>query len=252
MMTTMMMMMTEAEQGPHARAWALWGNIRSMAAIGVHFGYTCACVAIFKVSVFPPNSFFSSTRFQLSSEIAFNSKRWWARLPENRTSLTNVADWRKVVQCVTWMWSILLRYLPVTRLCSLQFQHWRHISTCSVQTRVTETLPLHLMSIHANVFKPGLLKCWRHRPTCMRRHVCLCSLSYEAHTHLVCVCVCVCVQDGRADVVANDAGDRVTPSVVAFRDTEQVKLGWAGENGFLTWFPSSVIQVALHRLWIVF
>ena len=46
----------------------------------------------------------------------------------------------------------------------------------------------------------------------------------------VCVCVCVCVrvrahgfQDGRADVVANDAGDRVTPAVVAYRDTEQVK-----------------------------
>lgn len=35
-------------------------------------------------------------------------------------------------------------------------------------------------------------------------------------------CVCV-VQDGRADVVANDAGDRVTPAVVAYRDTEQVK-----------------------------
>lgn len=29
-------------------------------------------------------------------------------------------------------------------------------------------------------------------------------------------------QDGRADVVANDAGDRVTPAVVAYRDTEQV------------------------------
>lgn len=29
-------------------------------------------------------------------------------------------------------------------------------------------------------------------------------------------------QDGRADVVANDAGDRVTPAVVAYRETEQV------------------------------
>lgn len=36
------------------------------------------------------------------------------------------------------------------------------------------------------------------------------------------MCVCV-VQDGRADVVANDAGDRVTPAVVAYRDTEQVQ-----------------------------
>lgn len=30
-------------------------------------------------------------------------------------------------------------------------------------------------------------------------------------------------QDGRADVVANDAGDRVTPAVVAYRETEQVR-----------------------------
>lgn len=43
-------------------------------------------------------------------------------------------------------------------------------------------------------------------------------------TEIVCVCLCVCVvQDGRADVVANDAGDRVTPAVVAYRDTEQVQ-----------------------------
>lgn len=35
--------------------------------------------------------------------------------------------------------------------------------------------------------------------------------------------MCLCAaQDGRADVVANDAGDRVTPAVVGFRDTEQV------------------------------
>lgn len=34
--------------------------------------------------------------------------------------------------------------------------------------------------------------------------------------------MCV-VQDGRADVVANDAGDRVTPAVVAYRDNEQVQ-----------------------------
>lgn len=29
-------------------------------------------------------------------------------------------------------------------------------------------------------------------------------------------------QDGRAEVVANDAGDRITPAVVAYRDDEQV------------------------------
>lgn len=41
------------------------------------------------------------------------------------------------------------------------------------------------------------------------------SLSIESE-------MCVIVQDGRADVVANDAGDRVTPAVVGYRDTEQV------------------------------
>lgn len=30
-------------------------------------------------------------------------------------------------------------------------------------------------------------------------------------------------QDGRADVVANDAGDRVTPAVVAFTESEEVR-----------------------------
>ncbi len=39
----------------------------------------------------------------------------------------------------------------------------------------------------------------------------------------VVVVVVVVVQDGRADVVANDAGDRVTPAVVGYRDTEQVR-----------------------------
>ena len=29
-------------------------------------------------------------------------------------------------------------------------------------------------------------------------------------------------QDGRADVVANDAGDRVTPAIVAYSEREQV------------------------------
>lgn len=32
-----------------------------------------------------------------------------------------------------------------------------------------------------------------------------------------------CLQDGRADVVANDAGDRVTPAVVAFSESEEVR-----------------------------
>ena len=44
--------------------------------------------------------------------------------------------------------------------------------------------------------------------------------------HFGYTCACVAVfKDGRADVVANDAGDRVTPAVVAYRDTEQVSDG---------------------------
>lgn len=35
-------------------------------------------------------------------------------------------------------------------------------------------------------------------------------------------------QDGRADVVANDAGDRVTPAVVAFSESEEVRLSVGG------------------------
>uniref|UniRef100_A0AAZ3NP25 Heat shock 70 kDa protein 14 n=1 Tax=Oncorhynchus tshawytscha TaxID=74940 RepID=A0AAZ3NP25_ONCTS len=41
--------------------------------------------------------------------------------------------------------------------------------------------------------------------------------------HFGYTCACVAIfKDGRAEVVANDAGDRVTPAVVAYRDTEQV------------------------------
>lgn len=47
---------------------------------------------------------------------------------------------------------------------------------------------------------------------------------------------CLCLQDGRADVVANDAGDRVTPAVVAFSESEEVRLplcvvDWGGTEG---------------------
>lgn len=31
-------------------------------------------------------------------------------------------------------------------------------------------------------------------------------------------------QDGRADVVANDAGDRVTPAIVAYSENEEVSV----------------------------
>lgn len=39
------------------------------------------------------------------------------------------------------------------------------------------------------------------------------------------------LQDGRADVVANDAGDRVTPAVVAFTESEEVRGRWGGPAG---------------------
>uniref|UniRef100_A0A8C7XEV4 Heat shock protein 14 n=1 Tax=Oryzias sinensis TaxID=183150 RepID=A0A8C7XEV4_9TELE len=48
--------------------------------------------------------------------------------------------------------------------------------------------------------------------------------------HFGYTCACVAIfKDGRADVVANDAGDRVTPAVVGFRDTEQI-VGLAANN----------------------
>ena len=34
--------------------------------------------------------------------------------------------------------------------------------------------------------------------------------------------MCIYLQDGRADVVANDAGDRVTPAIVAYSKNEEV------------------------------
>ncbi|KAM4678435.1 heat shock 70 kDa protein 14 [Discoglossus pictus] len=41
--------------------------------------------------------------------------------------------------------------------------------------------------------------------------------------HLGCTCACVAVyKDGRADVVANDSGDRVTPAVVGFQEKEVI------------------------------
>lgn len=59
------------------------------------------------------------------------------------------------------------------------------------------------------------------------------------------MCLSVCVQDGRADVVANDAGDRVTPAVVGYRDTEQVKLHLLRQ---LIWIicHSQIMKLFLH------
>uniref|UniRef100_A0AAR2KCF9 Heat shock 70 kDa protein 14 n=1 Tax=Pygocentrus nattereri TaxID=42514 RepID=A0AAR2KCF9_PYGNA len=49
-------------------------------------------------------------------------------------------------------------------------------------------------------------------------------------------------QDGRADVVANDAGDRVTPAVVAYRDTEQI-VGIAAKQGRIRNAANTVVKV---------
>ncbi|XP_061618754.1 heat shock 70 kDa protein 14 [Phyllopteryx taeniolatus] len=49
--------------------------------------------------------------------------------------------------------------------------------------------------------------------------------------HFGYTCACVAIfKDGRADVIANDAGDRVTPAVVAYRDNEQL-VGIAAKQG---------------------
>lgn len=56
-------------------------------------------------------------------------------------------------------------------------------------------------------------------------------------------CACVAVfKDGRADVVANDAGDRVTPAVVAYRDNEQI-VGIAAKQGRVRNAANTVVKV---------
>ncbi|XP_021071158.1 heat shock 70 kDa protein 14 isoform X3 [Mus pahari] len=61
--------------------------------------------------------------------------------------------------------------------------------------------------------------------------------------HLGCTSACVAVyKDGRADVVANDAGDRVTPAVVAYSDREQV-VGLAAKQSRIRHVSSTVVKV---------
>ncbi|XP_028256265.1 heat shock 70 kDa protein 14 [Parambassis ranga] len=56
-------------------------------------------------------------------------------------------------------------------------------------------------------------------------------------------CACVAIfKDGRADVVANDAGDRVTPAVVCYRDTEQI-VGIAAKQGRVRNAANTVVKV---------
>uniref|UniRef100_A0AAQ5YBY5 Heat shock 70 kDa protein 14 n=1 Tax=Amphiprion ocellaris TaxID=80972 RepID=A0AAQ5YBY5_AMPOC len=61
--------------------------------------------------------------------------------------------------------------------------------------------------------------------------------------HFGYTCACVAIyKDGRADVVANDAGDRVTPAVVGYRDTEQI-VGIAAKQGRVRNAANTVVRV---------
>ncbi|XP_030072499.1 heat shock 70 kDa protein 14 [Microcaecilia unicolor] len=61
--------------------------------------------------------------------------------------------------------------------------------------------------------------------------------------HLGCTCACVAVyKDGRADVVANDAGDRVTPAVVAYSASEEI-VGLAAKQSRIRNASSTVLKV---------
>ncbi|MGH0148723.1 UNVERIFIED_CONTAM: hypothetical protein FKN15_013967 [Acipenser sinensis] len=61
--------------------------------------------------------------------------------------------------------------------------------------------------------------------------------------HFGCTCACVAVfKDGRADVIANDSGDRVTPAVVAYREREQI-VGLAAKQGRIRNASNTVVKV---------
>ncbi|NP_001092168.1 heat shock 70 kDa protein 14-A [Xenopus laevis] len=61
--------------------------------------------------------------------------------------------------------------------------------------------------------------------------------------HLGCTCACVAVyKDGRADVVANDAGDRVTPAVVGFLEKEVI-VGLAAKQSRVRNAANTIVKV---------
>ncbi|XP_066489695.1 heat shock 70 kDa protein 14 [Tiliqua scincoides] len=61
--------------------------------------------------------------------------------------------------------------------------------------------------------------------------------------HLGSTCACAAVyKDGRADVVANDAGDRVTPAVVAYSEKEEV-VGLAAKQNRVRNLSNTVVKV---------
>ncbi|XP_048409643.1 heat shock 70 kDa protein 14 [Stegostoma tigrinum] len=61
--------------------------------------------------------------------------------------------------------------------------------------------------------------------------------------HIGATCSCVAIyKDGRADVVANDAGDRVTPAVVAYRENEKI-VGLAAKQGRIRNASNTIVKV---------
>uniref|UniRef100_A0A8C3A553 Heat shock protein 14 n=1 Tax=Cyclopterus lumpus TaxID=8103 RepID=A0A8C3A553_CYCLU len=61
--------------------------------------------------------------------------------------------------------------------------------------------------------------------------------------HFGYTCACAAIfKDGRADVVANDAGDRVTPAVVSYRATEQI-VGIAAKQGRVRNAANTIVKV---------
>nr|XP_057933725.1 heat shock 70 kDa protein 14 [Doryrhamphus excisus] len=61
------------------------------------------------------------------------------------------------------------------------------------------------------------------------------------HFGYTCACVAI-LKEGRADVIANDAGDRVTPAVVAYRDNEKL-VGIAAKQGRVRNAANTVVKV---------
>nr|XP_040029858.1 heat shock 70 kDa protein 14 isoform X2 [Gasterosteus aculeatus aculeatus] len=61
--------------------------------------------------------------------------------------------------------------------------------------------------------------------------------------HFGYTCACAAIfKDGRAEVVANDAGDRVTPAVVGYRDTEKI-VGIAAKQGRIRNAANTIVKV---------
>lgn len=65
------------------------------------------------------------------------------------------------------------------------------------------------------------------------------STSFGIHVGNSCACLAVS-KDGKTDVVANPTGDRVTPAMVAFQDTEVI-VGLAAKQGRIRNLPNTVV-----------